>query len=170
MELQVDKINRQVDFPHAPPVDYGDSSGKNNNWIYNRAPDGYKFVLHSVNISVAHNPYTSTGIFAIYDGHEYTHWNQFPGVVSHEVLARCETGSDGTQFILPLNGWECKEYTIGTRSLSESIAYKVCVIVWYYLRKMTWLEKVQYAVSQPRGQRFRKGSARTAELTEISDS
>ncbi|GAH56129.1 unnamed protein product, partial [marine sediment metagenome] len=35
-----------------------------------------------------------------------------------------------------------------------------------YLCKMSWLEKLQYAVLQPRGQRYRKGGATTVERSE----
>lgn len=166
MELQVDKINRQVHFITAQALVENGKQPLNNTWIYDRAPDGYKFILHSVFISVAHNPYTATGIFAIYDGHEYTGWNQWPGVESRELLGRLETDAGTNQSVIMLNGWECKEYTIGTRSLSGSLAYKVCAIVWYYLRKMTDLEKYQYATIQPRGEHYRKGGPSTVEQSE----
>ncbi|GAG96879.1 unnamed protein product, partial [marine sediment metagenome] len=66
-----------------------------------------------------------------------------------------------------LEGWECKEYTIGLRSSSETHPVKGCAVMWYYLRKMSWLEKLQYAVIQPRGQRYRKGGPTTVELSEL---
>ncbi|GAG81988.1 unnamed protein product [marine sediment metagenome] len=166
MERQTDKINRQVYFMHGQAYDPEDTTGKNNTWLYDRAPDGYKFILDSVDVSTVSTDTQRLGIFAIYDGHEYTHWNQFPGVESHELLFRGETNSYVLNIHATLNNWECKEFTLGMRSHSEANACKFCVIVWYYLRKMSWLEKLQYAVMQPRGQRYRKGGPTTVEISE----
>ncbi|GAG76278.1 unnamed protein product [marine sediment metagenome] len=166
MERQVDKINRQVQFLHAQAHDEEDTTGKNNTWLYDRAPEGYKFVLHSIDISTGSPLITNFGTLAIYDGHEYTHWLQFPGVESKEILARVCFSDQMSTYSASLNNWECKEYTIGIRSSDAENPFKVCIIVWYYLRKMSWLEKLQYAVLQPRGQRYRKGGATTVERSE----
>ncbi|GAG76922.1 unnamed protein product [marine sediment metagenome] len=165
MERQVDKINRQVFFLYAQIHDAEDITGKNNTWIYDRAPQGYKFILDSVDISVS-APLAYKGIFAVFDGHEYTHWLLFPGVESKELLGRVETGSNQYNHTIPLRNWECKEYTLACRSTDDEMPLKICAIVWYYLRKMSWLEKLQYAVMQPRGQRYRKGGPTTVEISE----
>jgi len=167
MELQEKKINRQVDFLYAQPYNSEDSTGANNTWKYNRAPEGYKFVLHSIEVSVAQTASLFQGLVAMYDGHEYTHWNQFPGVESKELLTRGETNVYILNLVSSLNGWECKEYTLGIRSLSATYGYKVCIIVWYYLEKMSKLEEYQYATIQPKGDKpIRKAGATTVESTE----
>ncbi|GAG66425.1 unnamed protein product [marine sediment metagenome] len=107
------------------------------------------------------------GIVNIYDGHEYTHWNIFPGVESRELLWRGETTTYNVNLFGNLHNWECKEYTLACRSASETKTYKVCAIVWYYLRKMNWLERLYYAVIQPKGDRYKKTLGITAETTEI---
>ncbi|GAG74291.1 unnamed protein product, partial [marine sediment metagenome] len=145
MERQSDKINRQVNFMHAPPYDAEESSGVQNTWLYDRAPQGYKFILDSVDISGTKVDSEWDGIFAIYDGHEYTHWNIYPGVESKELLGRCELISQDISKTIQLHNWECKEYTMAVRGTNPTNAFKVCIIVWYYLRKMSWLEKLQYA-------------------------
>jgi len=160
------KINRRVKFMHAIPFVENGQHPENNTWWYNRAPEGYKFILHSAVISNAHVPYTSTGIVAIFDGHEYTGWNIFPGVESMEMLGRFETSAGETQGVIDLNGWECKEYTVASRSLSGSLQYKCCVIIWYFLEKMSDFETKQYAVMQPKGEHIRKSGMTTIELDE----
>jgi len=169
MERQTDKINRQVYFIHAQAYDGEEITGKNNTWIYDRAPEGYKFVLDSIFMSTTRHNSLCTGLVAIYDGHEYTHWNQYPGVESKEILGRQEFDLNALNGELALKNWECKEYTIGIRSNSTTNVFKICVIVWYYLRKMSWLEKLQYAVMQPRGQKYRKGGPTTVERSEEYD-
>lgn len=159
-------INRKVHFAHANAFLPEDTSGVNNTWVYHRAPEGYLFLLDSVTLSNAHNPYTTTGIFAVYDGHEYTHWNQFPGVESRELLARFETSSGETQIDLNLHGWECKEYTIGIRSLSESVAYKICAIMWFWLKKASRKELMEYAIKHPIREDTFKRAMRGSTLTE----
>lgn len=166
MEKQSDKINRQVQFMYAQPYDSEEVGGKNNTWLYDRAPEGYKFVLAEVTVSAGRLSDTHRGLFAIYDGHEYTHWNQYPGVESKELLGRLEFEQYNLVQTVDLHNWECKEYTLGVRSNTDAVGFKCCVIVWYYLRKMSWLEKLQYAVLQPRGQRYRKGGATTVERSE----
>ena len=170
LELQEDKINRQVTFLHAQIFSAGDITGKNNTWCYNRAPDGYKFILVGVEVSTAKGTTPSNiGIYNIVDGHEYTHWNIFPGVESKEVLARGELSDYVLSGYHDLHNWECKEYTKVIRSNSGSQPFKACFIVWYYLRKMNYLEKLQYAVIQARGQRIRKGGPTTVERSEYDD-
>lgn len=165
LELQTDKINRQVHFLYAQVFDEEETAGKNNTWLYDRAPDGYKFVLHKISIYV--DRVRAWGVFALFDGHEYTHWNIFPGVESKEVIAYITTSNSPPLGVTEyLEGWECKEYTLGIRSTSTTASLKGCCVVWYYLRKMSLLEKLQYAVIQPRGQRYRKGGATTVERTE----
>lgn len=150
----------------AQVFDPEDSLGNNNTWIYDRAPEGYKFVLDNMVVSTTQKTLARDGLVAIYDGHEYTHWNQWPGVESKELLGRVEVNVYNYNETIILNGWECKEFTLGIRSTSEENSFKICLIVWYYLRKMSWLEKLQYAVMQPRGQRYRKGGATTVERSE----
>ncbi|GAG61297.1 unnamed protein product, partial [marine sediment metagenome] len=103
----------------------------------------------------------------IYDGHEYTHWDIFPGVESRELLWRGETTTYQVNLYGNLHNWECKEYSLACRSASETKTLKLCVIVWYYLRKMNWLERLYYAVIQPKGDRYKKTLGITAEPTEI---
>lgn len=150
MELETDKINRQVHFMWAQAYDPQDSSGDNNTWRNHRAPEGYKFVLDSAQVSVASGSTKFDGIWAIIDGDYRTHWNLYPGVENRDFLARMETSEYQLDHIMPLNGWECKEYTLCIRSNDESNDYKACTIVWYYLRKMTWREKLHYGVIQPK--------------------
>lgn len=148
-----------------------ETTDNNTTWFYDRAPDGYKFVLHSIEVSATIPQITTglsnySGIYGIYDGHEYTHWNIYPGVESKEILARGELNVYGTLQTHALNGWECKEYTLAIRSRSEDEPFKCCIIVWYYLAKMTDLETKQYAVMQPKGEHYRKSGPSTVESTE----
>ncbi|GAI73759.1 unnamed protein product [marine sediment metagenome] len=151
----IDKIQRQVHFMYAQIFDEEDSSGKNNTWNYNRAPDGYKFRLEKINMAV--DRVNSFGIVSMFDGHEYTHWNIYPGVQSNEMISYSQfSNAVGLDYADMLLGWECKEYTLGVRSTSTTNIFKVVIIVWYYLEKMSHLEKLYYAVIQPRWNRFKK--------------
>ena len=152
----INKMQKQVHFITAPVFDSEDVSGNNNKWNYNRAVDGYVFKLHSAQISVGTESSRYSGIVMIFDGHEYTHWNIWPGVESRELLTRTEFHSYNSQYVRSLNNWECKEYSIGIRSTSADFTFKVCIIVWYYLQKMSYLETLYYAVIQPRWKRFKK--------------
>ncbi|GAI90759.1 unnamed protein product, partial [marine sediment metagenome] len=87
----IDKINRIVFYLHMQSYDAEEEPiGRNNSWIYKRAPDGYKFLLHSVEVSARIGNSTTKAIFAMYDGHEFTNWLIFPGVESREGLTRNE--------------------------------------------------------------------------------
>lgn len=152
----IDKIQRQVHFMYANIFDPEDTSGKNNKWNYNRAPEGYKFQLVASHSSVAQINSYYTGLLAFYDGHEYTHWNQYPGVESRELIGRGETNLYQYSINIDFHGWECKEYTIGIRSLSTTNPYKIVTIVYYYLVQMSRLETYYYAVIQPKWNRFKK--------------
>lgn len=158
-----DKIQRQVHYLWAPIYDTEDTSGKNNKWIYNRAPSGYKFFLVSCEVSVISiNPAThNNGIFNIVDGHEYTHWDIAPGVECREILARCFFTVEQQNYTAQLHNWECKEYTLATRSTSGTYPFKIQVIVWYYLQKMSYLETLYYAVIQPKWNRYKKAFRKT---------
>lgn len=166
LERQVDKINRQVHFMYAQVFNPSDTTGANNTWLYNRAPDGYKFVLHSIDVSGKQEDNNKYGIVAMYDGHEYTHWNIYPGVESRELIWRGQMNDYIVNCGGTLNGWECKEYTLAIRSTHVTYPFKCCIIVWYFLQKMTWLEKLQYAVIQAKGERIRKGGPTTVERSE----
>lgn len=168
MDLVVNQINRTVYFGHVQAFDSEDTSGDNNTWIYDRAPDGYKFHLVSAQISVANYPDYNDGIVAIYDGHEYTHWNQWPGVESREILGRLEFNVYQDNGILDLHNWECKEFTIGLRSTNIGNPFRACIVIWYYLTKMTPLERLHYAVVHPKSilGRFPKAFRTTVEPTE----
>ena len=148
------KVERQVHFMLAQAFDTEDTTGKNNTWDYNRAPDGYLFQLLSCDISVVTgNPLTlNNGIFNIVDGHEYTHWNIAPGVECRELLGRCYFTEQQSNHVFDLHGWECKEYTVVNRSTSESGTFKVTAIVWYILKKASRMELLEYAIKHPRNQ------------------
>ncbi len=165
-DRQVDKINRLATYLFAPPMIPENITGINNTWLYNRAPTGYKFLLDSIQVSTTQEE-GRDGIFAVFDGHEYTHWNIFPGVVSHELLYRGELN----QYILNLDAslkmWECKEFSLALRSSSQETPVKVCVVIWFYIRKMTELEKLQYAVLQPKGDRYKKSFRTTVQTGDI---
>jgi len=162
-----DKIQRQVHFMFAQAFDEEDTSGTNNIWVYNRAPEGYKFMLVNAQLSTTQNAARNKGIVAIFDGHEYTHWNLFPGVESREYLGRWESSDYIYNGEIPLFNWECKEYTVACRSTNTLQPVKYCIIVWYYLQKMSWLEKLYYAVIQPKGDRYKKTLGTVAEPSEI---
>ncbi len=151
-----DKIQRQVHFIQAQIFDIQDVTGKNNTWNYNRAPEGYKFLLQKCSISVAQEGNRYKGIVAMFDGHEYTHWNIWPGVESRELLFRKGINIYMLDHVENLLNWECKEYTLGIRSVQTDTTFKACIIVWYYLQKMSYLETLYYAVIQPRWKRIKK--------------
>jgi len=153
---------------HAQIFDSEDTSGDNNVWKYNRAPEGYVFELVEIVVSTTKTGTQdwSNGIVALFDGHEYTRWNIFPGVESSELLARIETSTQGMIASLSLHNWECKEYALATRSTNENKIYKCVVIIWYYLRKMNTLETLYYAVIQPKWKRFKKAFRKTVEPSE----
>lgn len=157
----IDKINRQVQFMFAQIFNSADTTGKNNTFQYKRAPDGYKFLLHSVYVSTTRDANFHNGIFEMSDGHYYTHWNIWPGVENREVIARRDFNDYALEHHQDLNLWECKEYTLAIRSRSEEVGFKCCIIVWYYLKSMNVIEKLFYAVIQPRFRRFKKAYATT---------
>jgi len=163
----IDKTQRQVNFMQAQIFDPQDTSGDNNTWVYNRAPDGYVFELVKIQISGSRGSGTQQGIVALFDGHEYTHWNIWPGVESRELLFRFDSFDYGVDAVGSLENWECKEYTLAVRSWSETKTFKTCIIVWYNLKKMNSLETLYYAVIQPRWKRFKKAFRRTAERSEL---
>lgn len=146
------KIDRQVHFGWAPIFLPADTTGVNNTWIYNRAPEGYLFQLVEISISSSRGTSEQQGIFALFDGHEYTHWNVFPGVESRELLYRFDSIDYQTSDVANLHGWECKEYTIGMRSWSETKPYKIVAIVWYFLKKASRKELMEYALKHPLNQ------------------
>lgn len=158
--------DRQVHFISAPVFDPEDKTGVNNKWNYNRAPEGYLFELIKVEIS-AHETYFD-GIFNMFDGHEYTHWNIWSGVESRELLTRCDTNAYQLNFASDLCDWECKEYTLAIRSSNVAKAFKICAIVWYRLKKASRLELMEYAIKHPRNQDMFKRALRgpTLEPTE----
>lgn len=167
LELQEDKINRQVHYTYAQAKDIeGTYPLKNNSFVYNRAPDGYLFQLVELDISCSCEAGVNVGIVEMSDGHCYTGWNIWAGVENRETLVRIETDVYFVNFSKSLHSWECKEYTIATRSKKTDAPFKTCCIVWYYLRKMSPLEKYQYAVIQPKGEHIRKAGATTVESTE----
>jgi len=75
------------------------------------------------------------------------------------------------QYILNLDAslkmWECKEFSLALRSSSQETPVKVCVVIWFYIRKMTELEKLQYAVLQPKGDRYKKSFRTTVQTGDI---
>lgn len=162
-------VNRQVHFIFAPIFDPEDSTGVNNTWVYHRAPDGYLFILDSIQISTDIDNSRQAGVICIFDGHEYTHWNLWPGVESRETLWRGETSSYSVELLGNLNGWICKEYTIGIRSASETKAVKYCAIVWFYLKKASREELLEYALKHPKDEDAFKRAlrGRTAETEEL---
>ena len=162
----IDKLNRNVFFKHAQIFNPVDKTGKNNTWQYNRAMSGYIFNLVSMDISVS-SEYPD-GITAIFDGHEYTHWNIFPGIESRELLGRFESNQYQQNFTIDLKGWECKEYAIAIRSTSETKAFKSVIVIWFYLEKMNRLEQLYYAVIQPRFKRIKTAFMRTVESSELN--
>jgi hypothetical protein len=167
LERQEDKINRQVVYPYAQVFNPTQSyPKKNNTFIFNRAPDGYKFVLVAIDISGHQENSYKYGLLELSDGHYYTGWNIWPGVENRETLFRCELNDYIRNIYGDLHLWECKEYTIAIRSTHETYPFKCCVIVWYYLRRMTTLETKQYAVIQPKAEHYRKGGPTTIESTE----
>lgn len=146
------EIERQVHFMTAQIFDPEDTSGDNNTWQYNRAPDGYLFELAKINVSGSRGGGSHQGIVALFDGHEYTHWNIWPGVQSQEMLYRFDSIDYQVEGAGDLLNWECKEYTIGVRSWSITGMFKVTAIIWYYLKKASRMELMEYAIKHPKNQ------------------
>jgi hypothetical protein len=143
------KINRQVYFLFTQAFDSEDVSGANNSWVYDRPPEGYLFQLAKISASVSSQGPYREGILCLFDGHEYTHWNMWPGVESRETLVRTEFNQYQYVHSESLEGWECKEFTIGIRSTNTVNAFKTCIIVWYYLKKASRKELLEYAIKHP---------------------
>jgi len=144
-----EEINRYVIFGTAPIFDPEDKTGVNNRWIYRRAFEGYLFLLSHIEVSVSSQGPYREGLIALYDGHEYTHWNQFPGVESRELLTRAEFNQFQYNSHAPLHNWKCKEFTLGLRSTSTENNFRMCAIVWFYLKKATREELLEYALKHP---------------------
>lgn len=162
------KIQRQSITLTAPTYDPEKSAtGQNNIWKYNRAPDGMKFCLMEARVTNAYVGNSGDGCVAIFDGHVYnTRWDIFPGVEDYELIGRCLMEDIyKIDEVINLHGWECKEYTIASRSLNQSYGYKANIIVWYYLIPMSRLEKVMYAVIHPK-RKSRKGGPTTIDAEE----
>lgn len=155
-----DKIHRRVFTLWAQQYDA--LAKHNNTWKYFRAPEGKKFLLHSIELSTAGlNRDESDGVFCLFDGHEYTQWDIFPGVINHEVLTRFETNSvTAPTHYSPLNNWECKEVTLASRSSHTDQIFRIMVILWYYLVDMSKEETYEYGAKQPRYS-FRRGGPTT---------
>ena len=149
MDIETSKINRQVHYGYAQIYDSEDK-GDNNSWIYNRAPNGYKFILDSISVIASATNNQNNGIVQIYDGHEHTNFIIYPGVESREILERLETTDYQLNLEKSLHGWDCKEYTIGLRSTSETYPFRVIIIVWYYFEKMSRYERLLFAVTHPK--------------------
>ena len=148
-----DEIQRSVYYLHMQAHDAEATPiGENNSWIYDRAPEGMLFLLHSVEVSTRISSTTTKAIFAMFDGHEFTNWLLFPGVQSNEHLTRTETTYQHPQHYAPLNLWKCKEFTLAGRSLASAEAPKHQIIVWYYLKKASRKELMEYAIKHPRNQ------------------
>jgi len=164
-----DEVERQVHFITAPIFLPEDKTGINNTWQYNRAPEGYLFQLVEVQISGNRGDVQQQGIVALFDGHEYTHWNIYPGVQSNEMLFRFNSIDYQVNASQNLHGWPCKEYTLGIRSYSVTKVFKCVVIIWYYLKKASRLELMEYAIKHPRNQDQFKRVLRgpTIEPTEV---
>ncbi|GAG55151.1 unnamed protein product [marine sediment metagenome] len=158
----VDKINRQVFFIHAQGYDAQEEyPKKNNTFKYFRAPEGYKFLLHSIDVTSDHRQAYRDGIVELSDGHYYTGWDIFPGVENKEVLWRGSFNVYNTTLSGSLNLWECKEITIAIRSITTENVFKVSTIIWYYLKPMSKLETLFYALVHPRFRRYKKAYATT---------
>ena len=143
------KINRLVVYPTAQAYDEEAEYPKDNNtFIYLRAPEGYLYELVAMEASVGGSS-TDDGVLELSDGRYYTGWNIFPGVENRETLARIEFNLYNYHYNVPLYNWECKEYTIGVRSTNTNQPFKICVIVWYYLKKASREELLEYAVKHP---------------------
>lgn len=88
------------------------------------------------------------------------------GVQSQELLGRTQFDLYQLDAVVSFENWECKEYTLGARAKGTVTGFKACVIVWYYLKKSSWLERLYYAVIQPKGDRYKKTLGITREVTE----
>jgi hypothetical protein len=142
-------INRIVFYLTAQAFDTEAEYPKaNNTFEYSRAPDGFLYLLHSVHIT-AGDEQSDKGIFEMSDGHYYTGWNIYPGVENRETIARFKMSNYDTDRLIPLNMWECKEFTLAIRSLDVAQQAKACVIVWYYLKKASRAELLEYALKHP---------------------
>jgi hypothetical protein len=162
------KIQRRQITLIAPVFDPEKSvTGENNVWHYDRAPDGFKFELVSARITCGTSAtVNSYGVIALFDGKVYnTRWDIFPGVEDFQLLGRAVTNVYQTNDVIDLFGWECKEYTVATRSTSTENSYIANIIIWYFLKPMSKLEKLMYAVLHPK-RKYRKGGPSTVELTE----
>jgi len=144
-------INRQVFYANAPQFNPTAEYPKNNNrHIYFRAPEGYLFLLVDIRCSTSGEDLN--GIIELSDGNYYTGWNIFPGVENRETLDRFVLSGYEHYHYSPLNMWEAKEITISARSVSETYAFKCCVIIYYYLKKATREELLEYAIKHPLNQ------------------
>ena len=143
-----DKIDRAVLIAHAQPFDPQDTI-HNNTWVYRRAPDGYLYQLIEIVVSGKQEDSNKYGICALFDGHEYTHYNLWPGVESRELLWRGQMNDYVLNIGGNLHGWECKEFTMGIRSTHETFPYKVTAVIWYFLKKASREELLEYAVKHP---------------------
>ncbi len=141
-------INRQVHFIMAPAFDSEDHTGINNTWQYRRAPEGYLFILDEIYVSVRDGN-ADKGQGALIDGHEYTHWNLWEGVQCNEYLARWYHDDYTHDLSINLHGWKCKEYTLAVRSSDATKVYKICAIIWYWLKKANREELLEFAIKHP---------------------
>lgn len=144
-------VNRIVCYATAPVFDSQAEYPKDNNrFQYFRAPEGMLFLLEAVYISANLEGPNCNGIIELSDGHYFTGWNIFPGVENRETLYRSSHDADWPNSSQPLHLWECKEFTVGCRSTSSSQQFKACVIIYYYLKKASRKELMEYAIKHPR--------------------
>lgn len=143
------KINRFCYYITATAFDSEAEYPKGNNTFrYHRAPEGYLFQLDHAQISTTSEGGLN-GVIEISDGHYYTGWNIFPGVENRETLYRGDMNSYMCNLDAYFHGWECKEFTTAIRSKNSELPFKVCVIMWFYLKKATREELLEYALKHP---------------------
>ena len=141
-------------------------SSKETIWKHKRAIEGHKFILVDFDASV-NKVETQTKALRcqIYDGNVYSHWGSFPGIYDQSTLRLAVLNPYTLNVILPLNNWECKEFTMSVRNADDTDTRQFLIVVYFYEIPMTKAEAFEYAVKQPR-YKIRHGSARTLDRFE----
>lgn len=121
---------------------------------YFRAPAGLLMELLGVNVSTQIAEQKCYGIIQIHQAHKpLSKWGIYPHIEDQDVLFRHEDTAvtETAPQTYDLYNYELKEFTVMYRSTSKNEEYRPCIVIYYrYVKFIDTLDKLEYAVKQPR--------------------
>ncbi|GAH61121.1 unnamed protein product [marine sediment metagenome] len=123
---------------------------------YFRAPAGLIMELEGINISAQVREVKFAGIIQIHQAHKpASKWGIYPHIEDQDVIFRYEASTSdksvSTNQTFDLFNYELKEFTVMYRSTDSTMEYRPAIIIYYrYIKFIDTLDKLEYAVKQPR--------------------